>query len=49
MAAELDLPRWWLNEQASSYVVPGGDSAATRVFDHPGFASSLPLLSIFWL
>jgi len=35
-AAELDLPRWWLNEQASSYVAPGGDSAASRVFDHPG-------------
>ncbi len=43
MAAELDLPRWWLNEQASSYVAPGGDSAASRVFDHPGlrvFAAS---------
>ncbi|MFI5063464.1 MAG: hypothetical protein ACHP9Z_05745 [Streptosporangiales bacterium] len=24
VAAELDLPRWWLNEQASSYVAPGG-------------------------
>jgi len=37
------LPRWWLNEQASSYVAPGGDSAASRVFDHPGlrvFAAS---------
>jgi predicted nucleotidyltransferase len=43
VAAELDLPRWWLNEQASSYVAPGGDSAASRVFDHPGlrvFAAS---------
>ena len=43
MAAELGLPRWWLNEQASSYVAPGGDSAASRVFDHPGlrvFAAS---------
>jgi hypothetical protein len=32
-----------LNEQASSYVAPGGDSAASRVFDHPGlrvFAAS---------
>jgi hypothetical protein len=25
VAAELGLPRWWLNEQASSYVAPGGD------------------------
>ena len=43
MAAELGLPRWWLNEQASSYVAPGGDPAASRVFDHPGlrvFAAS---------
>jgi hypothetical protein len=43
VAAELDLPRWWLNKQASSYVAPGGDSAASRVFDHPGlrvFAAS---------
>lgn len=36
VAAELGLPRWWLNEQASSYVAPGGDPAASRVFDHPG-------------
>ena len=43
MAAELGLPRWWLNEQASSYAAPGGDSTASRVFDHPGlrvFAAS---------
>lgn len=43
MAAELGLPRWWLNEQASSYVAPDGDAAASRVFDHPGlrvFAAS---------
>jgi predicted nucleotidyltransferase len=43
VAAELGLPRWWLNEQASSYVAPGGDRAASRVFDHPGlrvFAAS---------
>ncbi len=25
VAAELGLPRWWLNEQASSYVAPGRD------------------------
>lgn len=43
VADELGLPRWWLNEQASSYVAPGGDPAAARVFDHPGlrvFAAS---------
>ena len=43
VAAELGLPRWWLNEQASTYVAPGGDPGASRVFDHPGlrvFAAS---------
>jgi len=43
VAAELGLPNWWLNKQASTYVAPGGDSAASRVFDHPGlrvFAAS---------
>jgi hypothetical protein len=43
VAAELGLPRWWLNEQASSYVAPGGDPTASHVFDHPGlraFAAS---------
>ena len=43
VAAELGLPRWWLNEQASSYVASDGDPAASRVFDHPGlrvFAAS---------
>src|SRR5437870_3517799 len=28
VADELGLPRWWLNEQASVYVAPGGDAAA---------------------
>jgi predicted nucleotidyltransferase len=36
LAAELGLPRWWLNEQASAYVAPGGDPQAPRSFDHPG-------------
>ncbi|MFG2013055.1 DUF6036 family nucleotidyltransferase [Micromonospora sp. NPDC048868] len=36
VADELGLPRWWLNEQASAYVAPGGDATAPRVFDHPG-------------
>lgn len=40
VAAELGLPQWWLNEQASSYVAPGGDSTAPRVFDHPGLRVS---------
>lgn len=34
VADELGLPPWWINEQASAYVAPGG--AARRVFDHPG-------------
>lgn len=40
VANELGLPPWWLNEQASVYVAPGGDSAAPRVFDHPGLRVS---------
>jgi Nucleotidyltransferase of unknown function (DUF6036) len=36
VADELGLPDWWLNEQASAYVAPGGDPSAPRVFDHPG-------------
>ena len=30
MGAELGLPPWWLNKQASSYVAPGGDPSAFR-------------------
>jgi hypothetical protein len=40
VAAELGLPSWWLNEQASSYVAPGGDPGAARIFDHPGLRVS---------
>nr|MDT0663475.1 DUF6036 family nucleotidyltransferase [Micromonospora sp. DSM 115978] len=36
VADELGMPHWWLNEQASAYVAPGGDATAPRVFDHPG-------------
>lgn len=41
MAAELDLPNWWLNEQATAYVAPGGDPSAPRVFDHRGLRVSV--------
>jgi predicted nucleotidyltransferase len=40
IAEELGLPHWWLNEQASAYVAPGGDPGAPRVFDHPGLRVS---------
>lgn len=40
VAAELGLPSWWLNEQASAYVARGGDPAAPHVFDHPGLRVS---------
>ncbi|HET9894951.1 MAG TPA: DUF6036 family nucleotidyltransferase [Streptosporangiaceae bacterium] len=40
VAAELGLPSWWLNEQASAYVARGGDPTAPRVFDHPGLRVS---------
>lgn len=40
VATELGLPPWWLNEQASIYVAPGGDPTALRVFSHPGLRVS---------
>jgi predicted nucleotidyltransferase len=40
VAAEVGLPSWWLNEQASVYVAAGGDPGAPRVFDHPGLRVS---------
>ena len=36
VALELGLPQWWLNEQASVYVAPGGDPDAATVFEHRG-------------
>jgi predicted nucleotidyltransferase len=40
VAEELGLPPWWLNDQASVYIAPGGDAAASRVFNHPGLRVS---------
>lgn len=36
VAAELGLPSWWLNEQATSYLPAGQDVDATAVLDCPG-------------
>jgi len=36
VADDLGLPRWWLNEQASTYISGKDDPGKRRVFDHPG-------------
>jgi predicted nucleotidyltransferase len=36
VAVAMGLPRWWLNEQASSYVSTQNDDGKREVFDHPG-------------
>ena len=36
VAAELGLPSWWLNEQATVYLPPGPDPDASAVLDRPG-------------
>jgi hypothetical protein len=36
VADDLGLPRWWLNEQASTYISGKDDADKRRVFDHPG-------------
>jgi hypothetical protein len=33
---DVDLPPWWLNEQASAYVSTQNDAGKREVFDHPG-------------
>lgn len=40
LAAELGLPRWWLNEQASVYVATQGDPDAPVVFQSDGIRVS---------
>lgn len=40
LAREEGLPPWWLNEQASAYIAPGGDPGAPLAFDHPGLRVS---------
>ena len=42
VAKDLGLPRWWLNEQASTYISGKDDTDKRRVFDHPGCASWPP-------
>jgi hypothetical protein len=36
VADDLGLPRWWLNEHASTYISGKDDPDKRRVFDHPG-------------
>ena len=36
VANDLGLPRWWLNEQASTYISGKDDTDKRRVFIHPG-------------
>jgi hypothetical protein len=36
VADDLELPYWWLNEQASVYISGKDDPGRRRVFDHPG-------------
>jgi hypothetical protein len=36
VATDLGLPRWWLNERASTYISGKQDADKRRVFDYPG-------------
>jgi hypothetical protein len=42
VARELGLPRWWLNEQASAYVAPGGDPPGHARRRTEGLRGGLP-------
>jgi hypothetical protein len=42
VADELGLPRWWLNERASSYASRGGDRTPRTSSTTPACASPLP-------
>lgn len=35
IAAELNLPRWWLNDQAAVYLPSTDDAERVGLFDHP--------------
>jgi len=40
VAEEMNLPRWWLNDQATSYLPRIHDSQARVMFDHPNLRVS---------
>lgn len=48
VAVELDLPPWWLNEQASVYVARGGDPGHSESSTIQACGSPQRLPSICW-
>ncbi len=40
VAEAMDLPPWWLNDQATSYLPRGTHEGAVSVFDHPNLRVS---------
>jgi hypothetical protein len=42
VAAQLGLPNWWLNEQASAYVAGGGDVSAHASSTTPDYECQQP-------